>query len=271
MSRRQVNKKRPSLGSIIFLVFVIIAFIAAIGVGAWMYFHTAEYDKETACRKAHGGLQAKEQVVFLFDVTDKLNEDVADRLRLYVSKTINKLPSETLIEFYVLDDRISNYKADYLHCIPLKPEEAGVTDNAEMVKKEFNKKFKKQLTAAIDRLSSSTKTYDRSPICEMIKAVVLQSFGNNKVKVMGSRRLIVISDFMHHLPGHYSMYRDGIDFEKFKKSAYGSGLLLDSVGLESENIEAELWYTKSMTPANANFWKKYFEKAGITVERAGRI
>lgn len=272
MSRHHYEKKGPSTGSIVALIFVVIVFFAAIGIGAWQFLNDTEYDKVTGCQKERSQLQAKEQVVFLFDITDSLDEDVAYRLRLRVTNELRHYPDGTLIEFYALDDRISNYKSDYFHCIPKRPEKANAwTENAEMLKKEFDQKFRKNLNQTLEKLTSSKESLKRSPICEMIKAVVLQSFADNKVKVLGNKKIIIISDFMHHSPGHFSMYRDGYDFEKFKKSEYGSALLLDSVALNSDEIEAELWYTKKMSVGNTKFWQKYFARGGITVTRSERI
>ena len=274
MSRRH-QKNHVSVWAVLSIVAMVLVFIGGIGGLTWFYFTETEYDKITGCRLEQNQKVAPSQLVVLMDVTDKLEEDVAERLRGYLQKAVEKQPEGSLIEFYALDDRISNYDRDFLHCVPRNPNDASkLTENVELVKQEFTRNFKSKLDATIQALTSMDSPRDRSPICEMIKAVTVKSFSNNDIKITGPRRLIVISDFMQHFPGKFSMYdkknRDRFDYRKFAHTSYGSALLLDSADANLRGLNVDLWFTNTLTMSNKKFWEDYFYEARAIVTSAER-
>lgn len=275
MRSRHHSHDGPSLGAIIGLIIAVLVLLVAMASVAYFYLSKDEIDKGTGCKIEHSRLHVASQVVFLVDVTDSMAADVADRLESKIINEVGQLPEGSLIEFYRLDDciiKISKSNKRFMHCIPRRPETArALTDNERMLKKSFDKFFNAQLYPALQELTSPKESLRSSPICEMIKAVAIEAFSRRDVDVREDRKLIIISDFMHNSPGKYSMYRDGFNFEKFRKSEYGSALLIDSPDLNMRGVEVELWFTKKMTQSNVKFWEKYFKLGYANVTRAERI
>ncbi len=274
MSRRH-QKNHVSVWAVISIITMVLVFIGGSVGLVWFYLNETEYDKTTGCRLEQNQKVAPSQLVVLMDVTDNLAEDVAERLRSNLQRVVSEQPEGALIEFYALDDRISNYDRDFFHCVPRNPNDASkLTENVELVTQEFTRNFKSKLDATIQELTSMNSPRDRSPICEMIKAVTVKSFSNNDIKISGTRRLIVISDFMQHFPGKFSMYDkknpDRFDYRKFSHTSYGSALLLDSADVNLRGLNVDLWFTNTMTMSNKKFWEDYFYEARAVVTSAER-
>lgn len=275
MSRRH-QRDHVSVWAVIAIVTMVLVTVSSIiGIG-WFYLNEGEYDKVTGCRLEQNQKIAPSQLVVLMDVTDKLDEDVAERVRGYLQEAIQEQPEGALIELYALDERISNYDRSFLHCVPRKPNEANkFTDNIDLVTQEFERTFKGKLDVTIQRLTSMNSPRDRSPLCEMIKAVTIKSFATkNDIKITGSRRLIIVSDFMQHFPGKFSMYDkknpDRYNYKKFAHSSYGSALILDSSNENMRGLNVDLWYTNTMTSGNVRFWEDYFYEVHALVNHATR-
>lgn len=274
MSRRRKSNNSISLTQWI-LCGTILVICIAIGLGfVYWSFNGEKFDKATNCPLEHNVPYATNQLVVLVDVTDPLKPDVADRLKVMVENAINNQPQGTLVELFVLDDRITNYRSELAACVPKRAKDASdFTDNARMVEHNFKVNFSDKVDAAISRLVATEKPLDRSPICEMIKAVSLTSFSKSpSVTVKGNRKLMIFSDFMHHSPGNFTMYGNkGYSYEEFSHSPYGSSLTLNSSDFNLRGVEVQLFYTKVMTPKNAKFWEDYFKAGLALVTNAERI
>lgn len=258
--RRNRNSSGISLKQGILCGMALLVFLG-IGAGfvAWSFLQD-KFDPVTNCPLENHVPYAKSQLVILVDVTDPLKPDVASRLRTMLENTIKAQKQGTLVELYVLDDRISNYEREFQSCVPKRVEDASeFSDNARMVEANFKSKFQDKVDNAIERLINMDKSYERSPICEMIKEVALKSFSTGQMPIKGGRKMIIVSDFMQHSPGQFSMYNNKkYTFDDFSHTAYGSVLTLNSSDFNIKGVEVKLLYTKTMTVRNANFWKEYF-------------
>jgi hypothetical protein len=208
--------------------------------------------------------------VVLLDVSDKFSEPQRIQIQNHLSRLRDSIPRFGLIEVYTVDRLRRRVTEPVIHvCNPgTGADLSRIYQNPELARKKWNG-FAKKLTGDIDR-QISAPALSTSPIFEAIQATSLRTFGNPEYDGL-SKRLVIVSDLLQHVPGGLSMY-DGVPaFTRFKSSPYFS-----RVRSNLQDVSVLVYYLARPTVTEQNrdhvaFWDAYFQEQGAEVEGIEKV
>jgi hypothetical protein len=192
-------------------------------------------------------------IVLLVDKTDPLTftqkQAFQQRLRDLVT---HRTPAGTLLSVFVLGESFKDNAAPLAElCNPGDGAGASeLTANPAQLKRQYDDRFIAPLMDEADALQA-------------LQLVGINGFQARDVK--GPRRLVVMSDLLHNTP-ELSMYRALPDFDAFARTDYAvkSQARLDGVAVE---LDVLMNTPALQTRRLAEFWERWFERAGAHVER----
>lgn len=243
-----------------FIGYVIIVFCLVI-IGAAVMFVLGqkgkESDPETFCLD-----NVSKHTIVLLDKTDSFSINQQKFILKYIAGVKDRLEAFEKFSIFILtEDNYMGLEPLFSRCNPGTGEDANqLYQNPEKIQMRFNQFFEKPLQENLSvALSSSTSS--KTPLFEMIRELTFrEDFGNGT-----ERRLIIISDMMHHTR-HYSHYKQAMDFERFAGLSYS-----DEVKAHLNSAAVEIVYLRRSAleyrqgKRHISFWKDYFNFMGARV------
>ena len=206
--------------------------------------------------------------VVLFDRTDTAKDRPIDELdaRKYIQKFKNEVPQYSRLSFYIITDdpKETNIRPIKAVCNPGSVDQLGdlarlgITVTVKKHREEWENNFGKVINQVVDELMLKT-TSPTSPIFEMINAVSINSFKHSNPKY--THKLMIFSDFMHHVD-EYSFYdSSNIDIKKFINDPYFKKIYTSL----RDRVDVELYCYKRIENGQCSldiqrFWKDYFKE-----------
>jgi len=251
---------RGGLGTVVIIGVMIATIVAAI-LGSVLYFSSdpKPNDPNTLC-PSKGPLG---HIVLMVDKSDPMTFTQRKGFEVMYSEILQKSVGEGyLLSVYALADDFKQTAEPIIElCNP--GDGANVSEirgNPILQRREFEKKYIEPLTMRLQDLMSEAPG-KASPILEMIQLVSITSF--RKRGVQGERRLIIVSDMIHHTP-QLSMYQGIPDYEQFAQSDYGRRSTSDLGGAKVE-IRMLLNSPSIQNPALFNFWRNHIRNSSGSV------
>jgi hypothetical protein len=245
------------LGSVVFLV------VALLAAGATYYnlSRPEPLNPNTLC-PASG---PKGHYVLLVDTTDRLSDIQKQAFTTIVREVVEKrTPEGYLLSIFVLGEDLRHGVGPVVElCNPgNETGKSRFTDNLVFLRRQYEGKFLVPMTQHLESLLN-TSPGKQSPILEMLQLVGVNAF--RKHDVQGERRLIIMSDMLHHT-AQLSMYQVIPEFQAFAATDYGRRAQADL-----RNVDVELHYLMNnprlQTMRNMKFWEDYFDKAGARIRQ----
>ncbi|MGD7037239.1 hypothetical protein [Methylotuvimicrobium buryatense] len=260
MSLRR-KKKKSETSYIIGGVFLI--FVTLIVAGALALYHienkNIELDNLTLCPSSG----PTGHLVILVDKTDPLNFTQKKSFQVLLEEIIsNKIgPGELVSVFSLGEDYKSTAEPLISICNPGDArDKSELTSNIKRLVDRYENQFRLPMLQLAKELTSQEPA-KLSPILEMIQLVSINGFRASGVD--GPRRLILVSDMLHHTP-NYSMYKNGYEYKKFLDTDYGRKMNVDLAGVQVE-LHYVLNTPKYQTRKHLKFWEDYFSNAGAHI------
>lgn len=198
-------------------------------------------------------------VVLLVDRSDPMTFTQRKAFTVGYRDVLVHVPTGHLLSVYALGDDFKATAEPLLElCNPGDGKDvSAVDDNPGMRKRAFEQRYLKPFLEKEEELVNETPG-KASPILEMIQLTGITGF--RKHGAAGEKRLIIVSDMIHHTPG-LSMYRGVPDYAGFSQTPYGVKSRAD---LQDVKVEFRMLMN---TPAIQNerlldFWKSYIRQSG---------
>jgi hypothetical protein len=195
MARRRRGKDPKSesrMGFLLGAAGILILLVLFSGY-AWVKSNKIQLDAENCPTSGPRGIH-----VLLFDRSDPISEQQAQRVRQYIDKVKLTATFGTRFDLYTFEgDTLHALEPKLRICAPGKPEEANIwIDNPERVRKKYDNDFSKVLDQTVAELLRAS-TQPNSPIIESIKAATITSFGPTE-RGRIPLHVTMISDMVQH-------------------------------------------------------------------------
>jgi hypothetical protein len=251
---------RSGIGTVVIIGAMIFIIVASI-FGSVLYLASDQKpsDPNTLC-PAKGPLG---HIVLLVDKSDPMKFTQRKGFEVMYSEILRKSVGEGyLLSIYALTDDFKQTAEPIIElCNPGDGTNVSEISGAPiLLRRDFEKKYIGPLMARFQDLVSEVPG-KASPILEMIQLVSITSF--RKRSVQGERRLIIVSDMIHHTP-QLSMYQTIPEYEQFTQSDYGRRSISDLGGAKVE-IRMLLNSPSVQTPALFDFWRNHIRNSAGSV------
>ena len=201
----------------------------------------------------------------LLDGTDSFN----DVQKVYLTRYFQEVKQDLRIHeqislFTVNNESLRDMKPKLVVCNP-GDEANPLIQNPRKIRLRWEKKYYEHLTEALNVIMKTGKS-DYSPIMEMIQAITINGFPRESINK--EKRLLIVSDMLHHTD-RYSLYRQEIDFKKFRETPHFQHVRTNLSGIEviilflMRESHEELQTEKLIT-----FWKEYIHSMGGRLSHA---
>lgn len=257
MARQTRQQKRKTRNNILLSVFFMCVVIAGLGGGYWWSSQRKPGLDPVSLCPADGPLG---QRVLLIDRTDPFNLAQKTSLDIFIKQLVEDTPPGYLLSVYVLgDDFKANTAPLFELCNPGDgQEQSQLTANLKALKQQYLKHFIEPMLAITQGMMESQPA-NESPILEMLQLVNLNSIQKQHVK--GEVVLYVLSDMLQNSKA-LTMYGKPVSFE-----GYASGYSASKLFVNFNHVKVEIHLVNSsprtLNPSLIDFWKAYFEKAGV--------
>ena len=159
----------------------------------------------------------KSVTAFLLDATDPVSEVTKADLQNQFQKIVGQVPKGGLIEVFALTEKEGALTKTFSGCNPGDEASADPwTSNPKKIRDRWKTAFGDPLNSIIPN-SNTGSTSSQSPIMAGIQRIVIEGFSKPDLDGL-PKQLYVASDMLEHTPT-YSMYRSGVGYETFTKSA----------------------------------------------------
>lgn len=256
--RRHATKQRQQeilWGSIALLTAIAIAAAA----GYVLLSRPRDIDPKTLC-PADG---PRGHYVLLVDTTDLPGFTQKLALEVILRDIVEKrIPEGCLVSVFAIGEDVeANAEPLIERCNPGTGEDRSpMTANLKRLRHRYDKQFRDALLEEALPLMARRPS-NASPILEMLQMTGVNAFRRHDVQ--GERRLIVVSDMLHHTP-QFSMYRGVLDYSAFADSGYARKVQAELAGVEVE-IHYLINKPERQTRRNLAFWEQLFRKAGARI------
>ena len=234
---------------------------------AWQSRTKVEIDKETLCPKSG----PQEICIVLVDQTDEFSTVQRSSVRQHLKAVRDEIPRHGLLELYAVGPVHKELlKPLFRLCNPGRGREIDpLIGNPGLVEKRWHEEFSTKLESVFEVVLTPTHS-QASPIMESLQSLGVSAFGDPSLTNI-PKRLIVVSDMLHHTP-QYSQYSNPGDFQKFRATDYYL-----KVRPQLKDVQVEILYLRRTTRTgiqgekHINFWESYFSDAGARVIRVASV
>ena len=257
MARQTRQQKRKTRNNILLSVFFMCVVVLGLGAAYWWSSQRKPgLDPVTMC-PAQGPTGHH---VLLIDRTDPFNLAQKTSLDIFIKQLVDNTPPGYLLSVYVLGD---DFKANTTPLLELcNPgdghEQSQLTANLKALKQQYVKHFIEPMLAVTQGMMDSQPAKE-SPILEMLQLVNLNSI--QKQHVQGEVVLYVLSDMLQNSKV-LNMYGKPVSFEAYA-SSYGASKLFVDFSQVKVQVHLVNSSPRTLNPSLLDFWKAYFEKAGV--------
>jgi len=257
MARQTRQQKRKTRINILLSIFFLCVVVTGLGSAYWWSSQRKPGIDPVSLCPAEGPLG---QRVLLIDRTDPFNLAQKTSLDIFIKQLVEDTPPGYLLSVYVLgDDFKANTTPLFELCNPGDGQEKSqLTANLKALKQQYLKHFIEPMLSITQGMMESQPAKE-SPILEMLQLVNLNSIQKQKVK--GDVVLYVLSDMLQNSKA-LNMYGKPQAFE-----TYAAGYAASKLFVDFSRVKVEIHLVNS-SPRTLNtglleFWKAYFEKAGV--------
>jgi hypothetical protein len=193
----------------------LVTFIAAsVGVVLWVTAPAPiERDRLTLCPAA----APKDIIVIALDTTDGLPEPTRIEATQRLTDLIEAAPEGALLDLRVVDPAHKAGRVILTLCNPGDGQGLSeFTGNPALAKKVWRERFREPLIRAL-RGSLNPMRSTTSPLLATFQGIALERFAGARAAA-ASKRLVIVSDMLEHVPGEYSHYPPAdLRYERFKR------------------------------------------------------
>ena len=257
MARQTRQQKRKTRNNLLLSVFFISLVLLGLGGAYWWSSQRKPgLDPVTLC-PVEGPLG---QRVLLIDRTDPFNLAQKTALDIFIKQLVQDTPPGYLLSVYVLgDDFKANTAPLFELCNPGDgQDQSQLTANLKALKQQYVKHFIEPMLTITQGMMDSQPAKE-SPILEMLQLVNLNSIQKQQVK--GEVVLYVLSDMLQNSKA-LNMYGKPVSFEAYA-SSYGASKLFVDFSHVKVQVHLVNSSPRTLNPGLIDFWKAYFEKAGV--------
>lgn len=230
-----------------------------VGVGVALKLEEKTLDRSSGC-PTDGYSDA---TAVLIDLTDAITPVQAAALRNTLRKIRDDVPRYGRLEIYPLHPtENSALPALFAACSPGsgRDVDSRLYGNPELADKIWRERFATEVDAVIKQLEDAVPQ-ESSPIFEGIQSVAVTSFGTPLGERVSRKRLVLISDMIHHTP-QLSVYQGAPEVRTFRETPYYART---KPMLRGANVDVFLIVRDTrrdvQSPALYRFWVEYFQSA----------
>jgi hypothetical protein len=190
---------------------------AMVGAGAYLHFTKRATDRLTGCPTD----QYDSVTLVLIDLTDAINATQAAALQNALTKLRNEVPKYGRLEIYPLKPvTTTTIEPLFAGCSPGsgRDVDSRLYGNPELADRLWQQRYADKVDSVIAEIRTQPPQ-DYSPVLEGIQSVAVTGFGNPLALKAKDKRLVVISDMIHHTP-ELSMYQGAPAFDRLKSAQY---------------------------------------------------
>ncbi len=259
MARR--SRRRKSGNSIGLIISgILFVFLSVGGLGSFFYLKFSAsnvvLDKATLC-PVDG---PTEITAILLDVTDPISDTTALDLRNQFQSEVSSVQVGGLIQVYTLTENSGQLGLTFSGCNPGAGANSNSwTSNPRLAQERWEKGFQKPLAEVSIRMTDASSG-KQSPIMAGIQKINLEAFSAPQYKAL-PKRLIIASDMIEHT-STFSNYRDGVDYDKFEKSAARDQFRTSLSGVSVRLLDFQRPGLKFDGLQLAEFWTKWIGANG---------
>lgn len=261
--RRRRTERRRAIGLLLGAVAILIAIG---GVFLSVSLGRVELDEETLCPKA---APSTRQTAVLLDVTDPLNEVQRAFVERWFEDLRARLALHDELSLYALrNPGEARLEPEIRLCNPGSGTDASwLWQNPERIQRRWSEDFHDPLSKLFQEALSAPPA-PRSPIMEQIQAASVTAFDARAAE----RQLVIVSDMLQH-SSTLSLYRGGLDFERFQRSAgyERARCRLPGVKVRILYVQRESSPFRSRPRPHVEFWQRYFEDCGAILEEVEKV
>jgi hypothetical protein len=252
MVRRRRSGRPSALPGVAVLIAVGALVIAVFGgIGFYIYWtmsHFEPVEEATLCPKK--GIFA--QSVVLLDTTDAFADVTRSDVLNKLNDLVKSVPKGGLLDVRVLNENPGQISRVVSLC---NPGDGADAPNPDLARKRWEKGFAEPVRDALDTAVAGTEQR-YSPILAAIQQVAAELISSAHQRTIPTR-IVVVSDLLENT-SFYSMFKDGLSFEKFVAKA-GARYLTDLGG-----ADVEYWMVQRDRPdidrtELAEFWLRWTE------------
>lgn len=266
------NRKGLSGSDWIGIVVGILAVLAFVGLGYWIYQEKSsvvQYDATTYC-PIEGPFAT---TVLLIDLTDEVSFIQEQKITNFIKSLATAggedvVPQHDMLSVYLLSEADVNTipKPVIQVCNPGDGQGLNeFTGNPRLANKRFTERFLKPVDAAIGGIVS-TQSANISPIIEAIRGISLTAF-DAEPQAGHEHRLIVISDMLQNSPS-LSHYKNGQHQTQEQLKSFNADL--NSVSRVDIKVLDRSGSERLQGKDLVEFWRAYFRVSGTSLTSAER-
>lgn len=184
---------------------------ALVGAFWWVKSSKPQLDAENNCPKS-GPTSIH---VLLFDRSDPISDQQAQRIRQVIEKYKSDAASGTRFDLYTFEGDSTHVLSPKLQICALGKDGSIYTENPERIRRRYEERFAAVLNQTVAELLRAS-TQSTSPIVESIKASAITSFGPVE-RAQIPLRVTMISDMIQHTK-LFSQFQSDSKFEDLRQS-----------------------------------------------------
>jgi hypothetical protein len=261
------KKKGDGLASLMGIVMIGVFAVVVAGGAGWYFMQrqaARDVDPVTHCPKD----RIDHVTAVVIDLTDLVSKTQAVAIENEMGKLRSSTPKYGRLDIYtILSAAGAARDPVFSLCNPGSGADvkSDLSGNRAMENRRFEEAFGARLDMILSEALKVTPT-EASPIFEAIQFAAVRSFGGELVREAQSKRLVVISDMLHHSP-EFSQYRPTPPHAEFRRSQYYArikpqlrGATVDMYVIFRDtrrNVQQKPWQ---------DFWVAHFQEGGGTVD-----
>lgn len=218
MAKRRSRKSNNQ--TLIGVALIGIALLAIGGAGFWFMQKKLEarrIDQTTHCPTDH----IDHITAVVIDLTDPISKTQSVALENALTTLKSAIPKYGKLDIYTITGATgADRDPAFSLCNPGSAADVSseLIGNRELASRIWQKEFGSKLDAVLQRALQVTPM-EASPIFESIQFAAARSFGAELVRAAPEKRLVVVSDMLHH-SAELSMYRQFVTHPEFRRTQY---------------------------------------------------
>ncbi|MGV0759419.1 hypothetical protein V6768_08940 [Tistrella mobilis] len=267
--RRRRRGGRGETGTVIGLVLTVVAILAILGAGGWLWFgaeRPTKRDSESLC-PADGHLAGI--TVILIDSSDPLPEIGRREVKTLLTDIATGAAVNERIDLRVMTPEDGGSRVLFSRCNPGDGSDLDEwTANPALARKRWITAFERPLAEALGT-GLAPHTGEVSPIMSAIQAIAVDSFTGRAVADL-PKSLVIVSDMVENTP-LYSQFRSDLRYDTFKASPAYRQYRTDLGGAAVTLFYIERAASKLKSVDHVGFWQQWVDDNRGRFERAHKL
>jgi hypothetical protein len=204
----------------------------------------------------------------LIDLTDPISKTQQVALSNALTELRDKTPQYGRLDIYTITSAAgADRNPLFSLCNPGTGAniDSNLTGNRALADRIWKRDFGEKIDVALDQATRVTPM-EASPLLEAVQFVAARTFGVPIVRDAGAKRLIVVSDLLHH-SADLSLYRQTPQHSEFRRGQYYTRI---KPQLQGASVELLVLFRETRRNAQQrplqNFWEEHIREAGGRLE-----